>query len=54
MIAPDTQRFMAARMKAQVRQHPVDHAPSITAPNVVTDIILEAINETGRNRRGDR
>jgi len=54
MIAPDTQRFMAARMKARVRQHPVDHAPSVTAPDVVTDIILEAIGESGRNRRGGR
>jgi pimeloyl-ACP methyl ester carboxylesterase len=42
MIAPDTQRFMAGRMKAQVRQHPVDHTPSVTAPDVVTNIILEA------------
>jgi len=50
MIAPDTQRFMAGRMKAQVRQHPVDHAPSITAPDAVTDIILEAISEAGRNK----
>lgn len=54
MIAPDTQRFMAARMKAQVRQHPVDHAPSVTAPDVVTDIILEAIREAGGNQHGDR
>jgi pimeloyl-ACP methyl ester carboxylesterase len=54
MIAPDTQRSMATRMKAQVRQHPVDHTPSITAPNIVTNIVLEAINETSRNRRGDR
>ena len=54
MIAPDTQRFMAARMKARIRQHPVDHAPSITAPDIVTDIILEAISESGRSQRGDR
>jgi pimeloyl-ACP methyl ester carboxylesterase len=54
MIAPDTQRFMAARIKAQVRQHPVDHAPNVTAPDVVTDIILEAISESGRNPHGDR
>jgi pimeloyl-ACP methyl ester carboxylesterase len=54
MIAPDTQRFMAARMKALIRQHPVDHAPSVTAPDIVTDIILEAISESGRSQRGDR
>jgi pimeloyl-ACP methyl ester carboxylesterase len=54
MIAPDTQRFMSARMKARVRQHPVDHAPSVTAPDLVTDIILEAISESIRSPRGDR
>jgi pimeloyl-ACP methyl ester carboxylesterase len=43
MIAPETQRFMAERMKAQVRVHPVDHTPSVTAPAVVVDIIREAI-----------
>jgi pimeloyl-ACP methyl ester carboxylesterase len=53
MIAPDTQRFMATRMKARVRQHPVDHAPSVTAPDMVTNIILEAINESGQSQRGD-
>jgi pimeloyl-ACP methyl ester carboxylesterase len=54
MIAPETQRFMAARMKSLIRQHPVDHAPSVTAPGLVTDIILEAIGESGRSPRGDR
>ena len=54
MIAPDTQRFMASRMKAQVRHLPVDHTPSVTAPAAVTDIILEAISKAGRNQRGDR
>jgi pimeloyl-ACP methyl ester carboxylesterase len=54
MIAPDTQRFMAARMKAQVRQHPVDHAPSVTAPDIVTDIILEAVHASGRSQHGGR
>src|SRR5277367_1523910 len=32
MIVPETQRFMAERMKAKVRAHAVDHAPSVTAP----------------------
>ena len=54
MIAPDTQRFMAARMKAQVRQLPVDHTPSVTAPAAVTDFILEAISAAGRTQHGDR
>jgi hypothetical protein len=28
-----------------VRSHPVDHAPIVTAPGVVVDIIHEAIAE---------
>jgi pimeloyl-ACP methyl ester carboxylesterase len=43
MIIADNQRFMAARMKAQVRSHPVDHAPLVTQPGVVLDIIREAV-----------
>ena len=43
MINPETQHFMAARMNAQVRSHPVDHTPSVTAPDVVTDVIVEAV-----------
>ena len=43
MIVPDTQRFMAARMKAGVRSYPVDHAPIVTAPGVVVDVIRDAI-----------
>jgi pimeloyl-ACP methyl ester carboxylesterase len=43
MIVPKTQRFMAERMKAQVKAHAVDHTPSVTAPAVVVDIIGEAI-----------
>ena len=46
MIVPATQRFMAARMKARVQAHPVDHTPIVTAPGVVTDIILEAVRES--------
>ncbi|MGD0119378.1 MAG: alpha/beta hydrolase [Candidatus Binatus sp.] len=46
MIVHDTQRFMAERMHARVRSHPVDHAPIITAPGLVVDIIREAIGET--------
>jgi pimeloyl-ACP methyl ester carboxylesterase len=43
MIVPETQRFMADRMKARVDSHPVDHTPIVTAPAVVVDLILEAI-----------
>ncbi len=45
MIAPDTQRFMAARMKARVRTHPVDHTPIVTAPGVVVDVIVDAVRD---------
>ena len=42
MIVPATQQFMAERMKAAIRAYTVDHAPSITAPDVVVEIIREA------------
>ena len=44
MIIHDTQRFMAERMHAKLRSHPVDHAPMVTAPSVVVDIIREALD----------
>jgi pimeloyl-ACP methyl ester carboxylesterase len=44
MIVPETQRFMAERMKAKTKPHPVDHVPSVTAPAVVVDIIRDAIH----------
>jgi pimeloyl-ACP methyl ester carboxylesterase len=43
MIVPGTQHFMAERMKAEVRSYPVDHTPSVTAPNAVVDVILDAV-----------
>jgi pimeloyl-ACP methyl ester carboxylesterase len=45
MIAHDNQRFMAERMKARVRSHPVDHTPIVSAPAAVVDIAREAIAE---------
>ena len=45
MIVPDTQRFMAERMKARVRSHPVDHTPIVTAPRVVLDMIDDAMRD---------
>jgi len=45
MILPETQRFMAERMKARLQSHAVDHAPLVTAPGVVVDIILDAIRQ---------
>lgn len=53
MIDPQTQHVMAARMKAQVRALPVDHAPLVTAPGMVTSIILEAVSEMDGGKRGD-
>jgi pimeloyl-ACP methyl ester carboxylesterase len=45
MIVQENQRFMAERMKARLRPHPVDHAPLVTAPAPVLNIIREAIGE---------
>jgi pimeloyl-ACP methyl ester carboxylesterase len=45
MIVHETQRFMAQRMQAKLRSHPVDHTPLVTAPDTVVDIIREAIGE---------
>ncbi|HEY4210241.1 MAG TPA: alpha/beta hydrolase [Steroidobacteraceae bacterium] len=50
MILPETQRFLAQRMRARVRSHAVDHTPIVTAPAVVVDIIREAIAEVGARR----
>lgn len=44
MIVPETQHFMAARMRARVQSHPVDHTPLVTAPDAVAGIIMEAVN----------
>jgi pimeloyl-ACP methyl ester carboxylesterase len=43
MINPDTQRFMAERINGHTHTHQVDHSPLITQPDVVTDILREAI-----------
>ena len=46
MINPKTQQFMAERMHAMVRSHPVDHTPMYASPAVVVDVILEAAQKT--------
>ena len=51
MINPVTQRFLAERMGAQIRTEKVDHAPLVTAPELVVEIILQAI--TGLAARPD-
>ncbi|CAG4897116.1 alpha/beta fold hydrolase [Paraburkholderia saeva] len=50
MISPATQRFMAARMNAHVRSYEVDHTPIVTAPDVVTDVIVEAVQSVSASR----
>src|SRR5262245_13486818 len=40
---PENQRYMAKRMGATSRAHPVDHMPIITDPTAVVDLIREAI-----------
>lgn len=46
MIAPETQQFMAERMGATIRSHTVDHTPMQKAPELVVNIILDAVRKT--------
>ena len=50
MINPETQEFMAERMKARTHTHRVDHAPLITRPEVVTAILSEAVQSVGASQ----
>ena len=43
MINPATQRFMAERMQARIHTGTFDHAPLITQPQAVIDILTEAV-----------
>lgn len=45
-IVPETQRFMAERMNAHVDAKNVDHSPILTSPEVVVNLIQQAITET--------
>jgi pimeloyl-ACP methyl ester carboxylesterase len=47
MINPNTQKFMAERIQARTHTHKVDHAPLITRPEVVTQILCEAVQSVG-------
>jgi len=49
MIVPETQRYMAERMKAKIRAHAVDHTPSVTAPMAVVGVIRDAIRSIASN-----
>jgi pimeloyl-ACP methyl ester carboxylesterase len=50
MILPETQRFMAQRMRARVHAHDVDHMPLLTAPSVVVGMIREAVAAAARSQ----
>ncbi len=54
MINPATQRFMAERMHARIHAHDVDHAPLISRPQVVTDVINEAVAHVANDTEEDR
>ncbi len=54
MIVPATQLFMAERMKARLWSRPVDHAPIITAPGVVVEIILDAVRNAAPSQSSGR
>lgn len=49
MIVPDTQRYMAGRMKAKMKTLTADHTPVVTAPTAVVDIVHEAIRSITGN-----
>lgn len=51
MIPAKTQHFQAERMQAIVRAHAVDHAPMLTAPDVVIDVLLEATRDIVKETR---
>lgn len=43
MIPAQTQRFVAERMQAHIVSYPVDHVPSVTAPALVANLIVDAM-----------
>ena len=45
MIVPQTQRFMAERMKARISAHAVDHTPSVTAPTTVVTLLTGVMQQ---------
>jgi pimeloyl-ACP methyl ester carboxylesterase len=46
MIVREIQEFIAQRMHAHIHAHAVDHAPPITAPQLVADIVRAAAAAT--------
>jgi pimeloyl-ACP methyl ester carboxylesterase len=49
MIVPETQRYMAGRMKAKMKTLTADHTPIVTAPTAVVDIVHDAIRSVTGN-----
>jgi pimeloyl-ACP methyl ester carboxylesterase len=45
MIIPQTQRFMAERMKARISARPVDHIPSVAAPGTVVELLADVLQQ---------
>lgn len=43
MINPLSQQFLAQRMGARIRSEKVDHMPLVTAPELVVEVILQAV-----------
>jgi pimeloyl-ACP methyl ester carboxylesterase len=54
MINPATQLYLARRMGAQIQSEKVDHAALITAPEVVTKMILQAAANVGADPNMER
>jgi pimeloyl-ACP methyl ester carboxylesterase len=52
MIVQQNQRFMADRMQARVHSFAADHTPSVSAPETVVQVILEAVRAVASNVNG--
>lgn len=52
MIDPATQRFMAQRMNAHVVESDADHTPSVSAPDLVIEVISQALQSVSSHRGG--
>ncbi len=46
MVSPETQRFMAERMKSKFVSLPVDHTPLASRPDAVAELISAAANNS--------
>lgn len=47
MINPQTQHFMANRMKAHITSRQIDHVPLVTSPDDVVEIIRQSVEALG-------